>query len=133
LILIVGILFFPFSPRWLMSKGREEETIQVLSRLRRLPKCHPRILAEYNEIKVEVVFEQRLQEQRFPHLINQGAVGELKRGFYGYLDLFKRGMVKRLFIACAIQFFQQFTGINAIIYYAPKVNQRNSNLVMLII
>jgi hypothetical protein len=73
------------------------------------------------EIKLSVVFEKRLVEHRFPQLVNTGAAGNFKIGCYGILDLFKRNMFKRLFIACAIQFFQQFTGINAIIYYAPKV------------
>jgi MFS family permease len=37
LILGVGTIFLPFSPRWLVSKGREEEALQVLSRTRELP------------------------------------------------------------------------------------------------
>ncbi|KAI8344179.1 general substrate transporter [Chlamydoabsidia padenii] len=121
LLLVVGIFFFPFSPRWLMSKGRDDEALAVLSKLRRIPIDHPRLQEEYLEIKLTVVFENKLQEHRFPQLINTGVVGNFKIGCYGYLELFKRSLVKRLFIACAIQFFQQFTGINAIIYYAPKI------------
>ncbi|CAO3586614.1 unnamed protein product [Absidia cylindrospora] len=122
-ILVVGIVFFPFSPRWLMTKGRDEEALQVLSKLRRVPIDHPRVQEEYRDIKVTVVFEERLDQQRFPELVNKGGMAKVKMGCYGYLDLLKRGMRKRLFIACAIQFFQQFVGINAIIYYAPKVMQ----------
>ncbi|SAM01745.1 hypothetical protein [Absidia glauca] len=121
LFLVVGMFFFPFSPRWLMAKGRDEEALQVLSKLRRIPVNHPRLQEEYLEIKLSVVFEKRLVEHRFPQLVNTGAAGNFKIGCYGILDLFKRNMFKRLFIACAIQFFQQFTGINAIIYYAPKI------------
>lgn len=36
-ILGVGILFMPFSPRWLVNNGRDDEALQVLSRARRLP------------------------------------------------------------------------------------------------
>ncbi|KAI8328962.1 general substrate transporter [Chlamydoabsidia padenii] len=117
--LIIGIFFFPFSPRWLMSKGRDDEALQVLSQLRRLPINHPRVQEEYRDIKVSVVFEQRLEAIRFPGYT--GLMGQFKIGCYGYWELFKPGMIKRLFIACTIQFFQQFTGINAIIYYAPKI------------
>ena len=37
LVLGVGILFMPFSPRWLVNKGRDEEAVQVLCRARNLP------------------------------------------------------------------------------------------------
>jgi MFS family permease len=33
-ILAVGMLFVPFSPRWFMQKGREEEALETLRRLR---------------------------------------------------------------------------------------------------
>ena len=35
LILGIGILFMPFSPRWLINNGRDDEALQVLSRARR--------------------------------------------------------------------------------------------------
>lgn len=40
LIRMSGILFFPFSQRWLMGRGRKDEALQVLSKLRRLPENH---------------------------------------------------------------------------------------------
>ncbi|KAI8086109.1 general substrate transporter [Halteromyces radiatus] len=121
LLLVIGIFFFPFSPRWLMAQGRDDEALQVLSKLRRVPINHPRVQEEYRDIKVTVIFEQRVEAQRFPDLSNGTTMDQFKIGCYGYLDLFKAGMFKRLFIACALQFFQQFSGINAIIYYAPKI------------
>lgn len=37
IILGIGILFMPFSPRWLVNQGRDDEAIAVLSHARRLP------------------------------------------------------------------------------------------------
>ena len=36
IILGAGILFMPFSPRWLVNQGRDDEALQVLSRARNL-------------------------------------------------------------------------------------------------
>lgn len=36
-ILGAGTFFLPFSPRWLINQGREEEALAVLSRTRDLP------------------------------------------------------------------------------------------------
>ncbi|GAB5590991.1 hypothetical protein Unana1_05891 [Umbelopsis nana] len=123
LILGVGILFFPFSPRWLMSQNREADALKVLSRLRRLPPDTPIIEEEWREIKATVEFDRQVEKERYPQHINNGARGKFMIGLGGYLDLFRKGIFKRLWLGCALQFFQQFTGINAIIYYAPTIFQ----------
>ncbi|KAI7867718.1 general substrate transporter [Spinellus fusiger] len=123
LLLGVGIFFFPHSPRWLMSIGREEEAIRVLSKLRRLSSSDSLIIEEWREIKVIVEFDRRVQQQKYPEWINAGRMGNIKIFLSGYLELFRKGMYNRLFIACILQFFQQFVGVNALIYYAPKIFQ----------
>ncbi|CEP07802.1 hypothetical protein [Parasitella parasitica] len=121
LILGVGILFFPFSPRWLMGKGREEEALRVLSKLRRLPQDHPLVLEEWKDIKTTVEFDRQVERQMYPEYVEQGRTAMI--GLMGYRDLFRKGIFNRLFIGCALMFFQQFTGMNALIYYAPKIFQ----------
>lgn len=37
LILGFGILFMPFSPRWLVNQGRDDEAIAVISSVRNMP------------------------------------------------------------------------------------------------
>ncbi|KAJ5038055.1 uncharacterized protein L3040_006926 [Drepanopeziza brunnea f. sp. 'multigermtubi'] len=39
----------PFSPRWLASKGKENEALAVLAELRRLPDSDPRVQREWTE------------------------------------------------------------------------------------
>lgn len=123
LILGIGIFFFPFSPRWLMGKGREDEALQVLSKLRRLPENHPLVLEEWKDIKATVEFDRHVERQMYPQYVDQGSKGRTMIEFMGYRDLFRKGIFNRLFIGCAIMFFQQFTGMNALIYYAPKIFQ----------
>ncbi|KAI5806571.1 MFS sugar transporter [Peziza echinospora] len=116
LILGIGMMFFPFSPRWLMSKGREEEALHVVSKLRRLNPDHERVRLEWLEIKAAVEFDKETTAEYYP-----GKKG-FKLAAAQYLMLFqRRGLFKRLSIGCIMQFFQQFCGINAIIYYAPTV------------
>jgi MFS family permease len=64
LILCVGLGTFsftlPYSPRWLIYQGRDEESLQVLSNLREAPIEDSDIQSEFNEIKKELDFERSL-------------------------------------------------------------------------
>ena len=64
LILCVGLgtysFTLPYSPRWLIYQGRDEESLQVLSNLREAPIEDADIQSEFNEIKKELDFERSL-------------------------------------------------------------------------
>ncbi len=100
LILAIGILFFPFSPRWLMANGRESEALNVLMKIR--SSSQRDILIEYNEIRQEIALERE-------HSIRS------------YSQLFRFPLRRRLILGIGIQTLQQLTGINSIMYYAPEI------------
>lgn len=78
MLLGLGMLFMPFSPRWLVHHGREAEARGVLARLRELPQDHELIELEFAEIKAQSLFEKRSLQENFPHLQEQTAWNILK-------------------------------------------------------
>jgi hypothetical protein len=52
-ILLVGTFMLPYSPRWLVTKGRNAEALAALCKLRRLPNTDPRVQAEWLSIRAE--------------------------------------------------------------------------------
>ncbi len=97
-VFLVGMFFVPDSPRWLMLRGRPDEARTVMAEL-----GHPdaRIEEEVAEIEAQLKVEQ------------QGA-----RMFRGNAN-FRRSV----WLGVGLQVMQQFTGINVLMYYAPKVFQ----------
>ncbi len=69
-ILFVGLFFFPYSPRWLASKDRWEEALQVLANLHgRGDQNHPQVLAQYQEIEEALKFEREEAVSSFKALV----------------------------------------------------------------
>ena len=95
-VLFVGMYFLPETPRWLVSKNREEEARQVLSRSR----SEEEVDSEISEIR-EV--EQEEEEQ------------------VGYGELFAPWVRPMIVVGIGLAVFQQFVGINTVIYYAPTI------------
>jgi sugar porter (SP) family MFS transporter len=87
----VAVLFIPNSPRWLVMKGRMEEAVRILK------KINPK--ADINSLLTEI-----------------------KTGNdSGHENIFMSKYRPALLLAFFIAFFNQFSGINAVLYYAPRI------------
>ncbi|KAI1839769.1 hypothetical protein JX266_014022 [Neoarthrinium moseri] len=111
----IGILFFPYSPRWLALKGRQEECLTSLAKLRNLPTSDNRVQTEYRSIITEVGFQTITQNRRHPNKTG------LMLEFAQWIDLFSSNNWRRTVVGVGVTFFQQFMGVNAFIYYAPTL------------
>ncbi|EPS26910.1 hypothetical protein PDE_01850 [Penicillium oxalicum 114-2] len=115
-ILGIGMIFFPESPRWLMMKERDDDSLKALSRLRRQDRKSPTLQNEYLEIRASIMLENAFAREHFPGLSG------FRLHAAQYLSLVTNwARFKRLAIGCCTMFFQQFMGCNAMIYYAPTI------------
>jgi sugar porter (SP) family MFS transporter len=96
LVLFAGMYFLPETPRWLVSKDRDDEARRVLSHTR-----------------TEEEIEQELQE------IRQTEDEEAEQAGYG--ELLAPWVRPVLIVGIGLAVFQQFVGINTVIYYAPTI------------
>lgn len=97
LILGIGIMTLPETPRWLLSKGQEEKARKALERALPADGVEPAIKEIRESLDKEKAQAGTLSELFAPHL------------------------KAPLIIGIALAFFQQITGINTIIYYAPTI------------
>lgn len=108
-IMSTGVLMLPESPRWLLMKGYDREAAYVLSRLN--GGCDPEdesVLADINLMKADLQASNSSKEN------------------WGILFTFgKTQEFQRVMLGCSGQFFQQFTGCNAAIYYSTLLFEQN--------
>ncbi|ORX95957.1 sugar transporter [Basidiobolus meristosporus CBS 931.73] len=96
IVLLFSMSFLPKTPRWLVSQGRKDEAMCVLRKVCNNPED------EFMEIELNIQFEREI-------------------GPGSWYELFEPNLFVRLLIGVSIQAFQQLTGINAIMYYAPSI------------
>ena len=95
LLFLFIIFFIPESPKWLIIRGKSSKAIGVLSR----------ILGSEDEINAEVE-------------ATRSSSGEDKGS---WSDLLKPGILVAVLAGCAIAILGQFMGVNAVLYYGPKI------------
>ncbi|KAL8884537.1 MAG: hypothetical protein Q9215_007439 [Flavoplaca cf. flavocitrina] len=101
IIMVVGMLILPETPRYWIKKGKHEKAAKSLSRLRRLDVDHPALVEELAEVRANHEYEMSL-------------------GKASYVDIVRGTVGKRLATGCLLQALQQLTGVNFIFYYGTS-------------
>lgn len=114
IILACGIWWMPFSPRWLVQEGRDDEARSTLAWVRKAPLDDLQVHIEYLEIKAEALFEERAFAAAYPKLAESEKKSILMHHIAQYANCFRtRDNLKRVCTAWLIMFFQQWSGIDA--------------------
>ncbi|KAJ5114151.1 sugar transporter [Penicillium angulare] len=114
-ILMIGFLFLPESPRWLASKDRVDEALEILAKIQAGGDINDvTVLAEWEEIVTTLRIER-----------------ETGRGWRKFI---LNGMWRRTLVGFMVQACQQLTGANVITYYVVYLFQManltgNTNLI----
>ncbi|MDG6895326.1 sugar porter family MFS transporter [Volucribacter amazonae] len=93
--LVVG--FIPESPRWDAMRGRDDLALATLTKISN-PQHAKNLLAE---IKASMLKDGQVSKQK--------------------LDFTRRGTLFIIIVACLLATFQQLSGVNVMMYYAPTV------------
>lgn len=99
--LLVGMFFLPYSPRWLIEKGRNEEALKVIQRLHG---------TKTNQEFIQVEFDQMIEQIEFEKENMSAKLSDLWA---------TKAMFKRTVTGMLVQICTQWTGINVSAYFQP--------------
>ncbi|KAJ5778921.1 sugar transporter STL1 [Penicillium paradoxum] len=111
LLVAAGVLMLPDSPRWFVMRGYDDEALQVLAKLKNAAPDSDVVLTDFNFLKADVE-AAKLSQANWKTIFRGGKTQEFQRALIG----------------CSGQFFQQFTGCNAAIYYSTLLFEDNLGL-----
>jgi sugar porter (SP) family MFS transporter len=97
LFLVMGLFIIPESPRWLAKKKRRDDALDVLTKINGADDAKPEL----------VEIEKTIHEE-------SGTISEL----------FQKGVRMALIIAVCLAFFQQWSGAQPLLLYAPMIFQK---------
>lgn len=97
LVMFIGVLTIPRSPRWLILKGKEQDAREVLENTR--------------ETQEEVELEIKEINQSIENSKKQGGWELLRKPFF----------LKVIILGMLLQCLQQLSGINSVIYYSGQI------------
>jgi len=98
----IFMCFLPKSPRWLCSKDRDEEAVEILAKLNAASTSDSLVQEELKAIQEDVAATRAA-------------------GSSSISELFSSVVRRRTFITFLMQLFQQWTGINVIMYYQSQI------------
>ncbi|PVD24679.1 hypothetical protein C0Q70_15164 [Pomacea canaliculata] len=103
LIQLIGFLFLPESPRWMMKKGNESRAREILVAVRGTKDVEEE-MADMRESCEED--KRETNNSSYPTIV---------------LMLKSPRMRRALIVGCGLQFFQQVSGINTVMYYSASI------------
>lgn len=100
ILFLIGLLLVPKSPRWLILKNKKEEGKNVLIRI------HGEVIAEKEYLEIEKDIQK--SDKKISNKV----------------DIFKKGVFAVVVIGTVFSVLQQFTGINAVLYYGADIFEK---------
>ncbi|KAI9729558.1 MAG: hypothetical protein M1834_006754 [Cirrosporium novae-zelandiae] len=107
-LLLITMTFNIESPRWLLSKNRDDEALKALSWVRNLPPDHEYVQREVGEIRSQISRELEV-------------TGGKTSVIYTFREFRDSSIRNRIIISMLLMLLQNLTGINAINYYSPTI------------
>ncbi|RPD57674.1 general substrate transporter [Lentinus tigrinus ALCF2SS1-7] len=118
-----GCLALPPSPRLLVAQGRVDEALRALAKLRLRTSAEsatdPLLQIEMLEMQVEAALVEQTAGSDGAHSVAK--TGTLHAELHAWGRLFEPKLIRRTLIGVVMMVFQQWSGINALLYYGPTL------------